>query len=172
MYSFFCFWALLLYAHFSWKMCVRADAHGHAFALMGYDLTAAMYALSCYTAEWSAAVMQAIGIRLRASADLLLTDTGFSVRVIWACTSVKQLYMFLFVMLFFDKTNLSKLFYIVGGGLLLFFFNLLRIGLIAEWSKANHAAFSIWHDSFQLAYYGLLFIIWLMWVELFSNKSE
>jgi len=153
-------------------MCVRADAHGHAFALFGVDFTLAMYKLSCNTAEWSASVLQMLGAKIRATDDLLTTNSGFSVRVIWACTSVKQLYMFLFVMLFFDKITRIKLFYMIAGGLLLFFFNLLRIGLIAEWSKQNPAAFVIWHELFQVAYYGLLFVIWLLWVECFSKYQN
>lgn len=169
--GFFWFWALLMYAFLTWKMAVDADPHGHYFALFGYDLTAEMYAFSCHTASWSSWLLQSLGLQVFARYDELYLANGYTVMVIWGCTSLKEVYLFLLIMIFYCGPLWPRFWYTPLCLIVLFVYNLLRIGLI-PWLVGNgNYTFEFWHEVFRLSYYGLLFLLWVGWNEHYANKQ-
>jgi len=85
--------------------------------------------------------------------------------VICGCTGLKHLYMFLLMMLLYRGPWLAKLWFIPLGMLLLYGFNLFRIGAIPWLVGNDYSTFAIWHEAFRLSYYGLFFVLWVIWEE-------
>ncbi|MDP4270305.1 MAG: exosortase/archaeosortase family protein [Bacteroidota bacterium] len=165
------FWALLMFAFLTWKMAIDANPYGHHFALFGHDFTAMMYALSCHTATWSASLMQMLGFEVFARNDDLYLQNGYTVMVIWGCTAVKELYLFLLIMIFYCGPFWAKVWYTPICLAVLYLYNLLRIGLIPWFAGNGYYSFEFWHELFRLSYYGLLFLLWIGWNEHFVTKQ-
>lgn len=165
------FWALLTYAFFTWKMAIDADPYGHRFVLLGFDFTHFMYQASCHTAQWSAALMQLLGIDVFANEDLLFLRNGYEVMVIWGCTAMKELYIFLIIMLLYCGPVRAKMWYIPVCMIVLYVYNLLRIGLIPWLAGNEYYTFEFWHELFRISFYGLIFLLWVGWNEHFVTKQ-
>lgn len=165
------FWALLAYAFVTWKMAIDADPHGHRFVLLGSNLSGEMYQVSCFTARMSAALMQFLGLDVFARNDLLYLKTGYQVIVIWGCTALKELYIFLMIMLLYCGPVRAKLWYTPLCLVVLYLYNLLRIGLIPWLAGNGYYTFDFWHEVFRISYYGLIFLLWVGWNEHFVSKQ-
>ena len=107
----------------------------------------------------------------RARNDELYLQNGYTVMVIWGCTAVKELYLFLLIMIFYCGPFWAKVWYTPICLAVLYLYNLLRIGLIPWFAGNGYYSFEFWHELFRLSYYGLLFLLWIGWNEHFVTKQ-
>ena len=169
------FIVLLLFTHFLWKLVVDGDLHSQQIAIFGKDLTTQFHSLSTFTAKivhWF--------VRLFPNTDdFLIEDThlyfrygGFIVNLIWGCTSVKQLYIFIVIMAFYKGPWKKKLWYIPLGCVILWIYNIIRIALICYLTIGHPERFDFLHEGLlRYIYYGLIFLLWMVWEEKFVDSS-
>ncbi len=97
---------------------------------------------------------------------------GPAINIIWGCTGVKQLYILLLVILFSRGIWWKRFIYFLMGGLVLLLFNVMRISIITLLIKSYPESFEILHDVlFKYLFYGLIFLLWILWQEKFSGKN-
>ena len=102
-------------------------------------------------------------------------DGGFA-RVVIApeCASLKQWCHWLFLMLLFPGPWKHKAWFIPAGLVIIEWTNVVRIcGILLmqiQWPGPN--TFRIAHDYvFKVFFYLIIFLLWVLWVEKFKNKS-
>jgi Transmembrane exosortase (Exosortase_EpsH). len=97
---------------------------------------------------------------------------GPTINIIWGCTGVKQLYILLLVILFSRGIWWKRFIYFLLGSFVLLLFNVMRISIITLLIKSNPESFEILHDVlFKYLFYGLIFLLWILWEEKFSGKN-
>lgn len=171
------FMVLLLVTHFLWKIAVDGNLNGHEISIFGIDATAPFEQLSRLTAKaarWTVRLFPDTDTFQRKDTILYFTDApDSSVIIIWGCTAVKQLYIFLVIMLLFPGPWRKKLWYIPLGCLILIIYNIVRIAVICMLIKNHPERFEMLHEGvFRYIFYGLIFLLWLIWEEKISKSKK
>lgn len=103
----------------------------------------------------------------------VIINGKFVARVIEGCNAISIIILFLsFVIAFADKFK-STFLYCLAGGIIIYAFNLIRIVVLSAglyhypWRK------EILHTViFPMVIYGIVFILWMIWVNRFSKKRN
>ena len=103
----------------------------------------------------------------------LMVDGFFLAGIVEGCNSASIIILFTsFILAFFGKPATTFL-YILAGSVLIYAINILRIVILAvsiykfpQYSGIMHSIF------FPLAIYGTVFILWLIWVRIFSKLKR
>jgi len=163
------FLIVLFATHFLWKFVVDGDMNSQHIAIFGKDLTPLFYRLSQWTNQavfWFAGLFP--GTENLSINDTLIsfTDSNFRLRIIWGCTGVKQLYIFIAIIALYYGPWKKKLWYIPLGCILLSAFNIIRITAILFLTHHHSERFEFLHDQlFRYMYYGIIFLLWVYWEE-------
>jgi len=168
----FLFLILLLGSHFLWKIVMSEDIEGDRIAFLGIDLSSSFRVLSVLYAQLAATFLQMCGDAVRLEdGTRLVFDNGNGVVVIWGCTAVKQVYMFATILIFSRGPWKPKLWFVPVCSFLLVFFNCIRITVIAHYTGMNPAIFDSLHEIFRLLFYGIIFVMWVVWEEFFHLSA-
>ena len=167
---------LLLFTHFLWKWVVDGDLHGQQIAIFGKDLTTQFHALSAFTAKtthWFVRLFPNTADFINRDTVLYFKGANFNISIIWGCTAVKQLYIFIVIMAFYKGSWKKKLWYIPMGCVILWAYNIIRIAAISYLVINHHERFDFYHEGlFRYIYYGLMFLLWVIWEEKFVKNRN
>ncbi len=124
----------------------------------------------------SEAVIEALGYSARitphqeeASMKLFINDY-FLVRIVEGCNSISIIILFAsFVLSFFSRLKITLL-YIFAGAVIVYVMNIVRIAIltIGIYKYPGYAEF-LHSIVFPLIIYGTVFILWIVWVKIFSK---
>lgn len=94
-------------------------------------------------------------------------------RIIEGCNAISVIILFIaFVFAFAGKLK-STVFYIVGGGLIIYFLNIFRIIsftiLMYYFPRQEHLLHGV---VFPLMIYGIVFLLWIYWVKNYSKYAS
>lgn len=107
-----------------------------------------------------------------ASMKLFINDY-FLVRVVEGCNSISIIILFIsFILSFFAGLKLTFL-YILSGSVIIYIMNIVRIAILTVgiYKYPQHA--ELLHSIiFPLIIYGTVFILWLIWVRIFSRTKR
>lgn len=103
----------------------------------------------------------------------LIVNGKFVARVVEGCNSISIIILFIsFIIAFADKFKPTFI-YILSGSVLIYSVNLLRIAILSiglynyPWRK------DILHTViFPMIIYGMVFLLWMLWVNRFSKKKK
>lgn len=126
----------------------------------------------------SEAFIEALGYSSRitphqeeASMKLFVNDY-FLVRVVEGCNSISIIILFAaFVLSFFSRWKITLL-YILAGAVIIYVMNIVRIAILSVgiYEYPQHA--ELLHSIvFPLIIYGTVFILWIIWVRIFSKTT-
>ncbi len=103
----------------------------------------------------------------------LLINEILLVRIVEGCNSISIIILFIsFILAFVSKLKTTLLF-IFAGSVIIYVMNIIRIALLAigVYEYPQHAEF-LHSIFFPLVIYGTVFILWVIWVRLFSKNAE
>ena len=96
----------------------------------------------------------------------------FIARIIEGCNSVSLIILFLAFMLSFLGKLKPTLLYILAGMVIIYSMNVIRIGLLAiglyEMPEHSHFLHKI---AFPLVIYGTVFLLWIIWIMIYTKSS-
>lgn len=171
------FLVLLFFFHFSWKIAIDGDHEGDQIFIFGKDCTPAWFGT---VTLWLAQAVHWLVRLFPGSENFMIEGNilyyiggGFRNHVIWGCTGLKQMFIFSGIMFFYRGPFLKKLWYIPMGCLILTLYNIVRIALISVFTNRHAERFDMLHDGiFRFIYYGIVFLLWLVWEEFIVNKKK
>lgn len=105
------------------------------------------------------------------SMNLFISDYPL-VRIVEGCNSISIIILFAsFVLSFFAKTRITLLF-ILAGAAIIYVMNIVRIAIltIGIYEYPQHGEF-LHSIIFPLIIYGTVFLLWLLWVRIFSKTT-
>ncbi|MDG5492776.1 exosortase family protein XrtF [Psychroserpens sp. SPM9] len=103
----------------------------------------------------------------------LLVNGKFVARVVEGCNSISVIILFIsFIIAFADKFKPAFL-YLLSGSVLIYSVNLLRIAILSIGLYNYPWRREILHTViFPLIIYGMVFLLWMFWVNRFSKKKK
>jgi exosortase/archaeosortase family protein len=105
--------------------------------------------------------------------NIIRHANGNSVQIIWACTGIKQAYIFFCIIAFYRGPWLKKLWYIPLGLFVVYVFNIFRISFIVGVVGKHPDWFHFLHIyAFKYAFYLIIFLMWVLWEEKIAGKND
>ena len=161
------FMVTLLVANYAWKWTMVGDESGDSVSWLGLDVTAPFEFMAChiaYVVYWLLSLCRD---------TVYMTDihtihftSGSGTTIVWACTALKQSFIWLCLILTVRGGWKHKWWFIPFGWLCWYLFNILRIFIIALFIEHHPEWFHVLHDYiFKYLFYGMLFGLWVWFVE-------
>ncbi|MEM5564123.1 exosortase family protein XrtF [Psychroserpens sp. AS72] len=103
----------------------------------------------------------------------LLVNSKFVARVVEGCNSISVIILFIsFIIAFADKFKATFI-YILTGSVLIYVVNLIRIAILSiglyKYPWREHILHTV---IFPMIIYGMVFLLWMFWVNRFSKKKK
>ena len=167
------FVVLLMLSHFFWKFTVLGDETETVVTFFGMNISAPFNLMADHVAKVTTRMLEIMGYSISLSADNVVRhDNNVAVHVVWACTGLKQAYIFVCIIAFYRGTLKNKLWFIPLGLLVVYLFNIFRIVAITALIKENPEWFYILHEHvFKYLFYVIIFGMWILWEEVVSIKT-
>ena len=103
----------------------------------------------------------------------LFYDQHYVARIIEGCNAISVIVLFISFIVAFSGKLIPTLLYIFGGSLLIYVLNVIRIAALSALIFYFPKQESILHGViFPLSIYGVVFILWLIWVRKFSKYAS
>lgn len=157
----------LFIANYAWKYTVTGDENGDFVSWFGLDITAPFEWMACHIAN---VVYELVALFrntvYRVGEHTIRFQSGNATTIIWGCTALKQMFIWLCLILTVRGGWKHKIWYIPLGWGCCYLFNILRIFLIALFVEHHPEWFHMLHDYiFKYLFYGMLFGLWVLFVE-------
>ncbi len=161
-------------ANLLWKLLIcDGDDSPQVLLCSHWDITAPFKAMTAHITDATRAILHFFDLPFYSHThnDIIFSPKN-GILIVWGCTAIKQSFIFLCIMLLAKGLWKRKLWYIPFGLLLVYFFNILRIALIAIITSKYPEYFMLLHKFiFKYLFYGVLFLIWVLWEEKIGHKS-
>ncbi|AOZ99723.1 exosortase family protein XrtF [Flavobacterium commune] len=104
---------------------------------------------------------------------MLLYNGQYMARMIEGCNAVSVMVLFVSFVVSFSGKLKSTLLFIMGGSAFIYVLNIIRIGLLCMGLYWFPEQESLLHDVvFPLFIYGVVFVLWVIWVNKFSLYAK
>ncbi len=103
----------------------------------------------------------------------LLVNNVYVARVIEGCNSISLILLFVAFVVAFRGSLKATVLYAVFGSVVIYIVNFLRIGFLTIALYKYPAQQEVLHNLvFPSIIYGVVFLLWVIWVQLFSDYSK
>jgi exosortase family protein XrtF len=103
----------------------------------------------------------------------VFVNDKFVARVIEGCNSVSVIILFLAFIIAFQGSIKNTIWFGLLGSALIYFVNLIRIGILSVGLYKYPKQEKLLHDLiFPAIVYGMVFLLWIIWVNKFSNYAK
>lgn len=104
---------------------------------------------------------------------MLVIEGKYTARVIEGCNSISLIILFVSFIVAFSGTLKATLLFSVLGGVFIYVVNVLRIAFLTVMIYKYPNQIGILHDMvFPAIIYGTIFLLWVLWVNKFSNYKK
>lgn len=165
----------LLAANYFWKFTVSGDEDGSNQVLfLGLNISQPFILLASNVAKVSHTLLDFIGFHATLYPNNVIRyENHHSVWIVWACTGLKQTFIFTVILFFARGSWKNKLWFILLGWGLIYIINVLRITAIAAIVRNHPEQFELYHEHLlKYLFYILIFFIWVFWEEKIAGKEE
>ena len=169
------FFVVLFVSHFFWKYTVLGDESDDVVTFFGMNISAIFNLMADHVAWVVYSVLSFFGYDLNydVAHNTLSHGNGVAVRIVWACTGLKQAYIFFCILAFAAGPILKKMWYIPVGLVVVYLFNIFRIAVIVAIIKYYPQSFDFWHEQFfKYVFYGVIFLMWVLWEEKIRHPKK
>lgn len=163
------FMVTLLVANYFWKFTVMGDEAGldSTVTWFGLNITAPFDLLSKHIA---ACVYWIVGLFrdtvVMKGDHIVGFQNGHGSSIVWSCSGLKQMFIWLCLILTVRGGWKHKLWFIPLGWIICHAFNILRIAIITLFLEFHPEWFTTLHDYiFKYLFYGMMFLLWVWFVE-------
>jgi len=161
------FMVTLLVANYFWKFTMIGDEDGEVVMWFGLDVTAPFEFMACHVASAVYWLLSLVRDTVHMVGDHTIRfDSGSGTSIIWGCSGLKQMFIWMCLILTVRGGWIHKLWYIPLGWVMCHAFNILRIFLISLFIEFHPTWFHTLHDYiFKYMFYGMMFVLWVIFVE-------
>lgn len=103
----------------------------------------------------------------------LIIDSSYTARVIEGCNAISIIILFIAFIVAFSGTLKATLIYVILGSIFIYFINIIRIAFLAVMIYKHPNQQEFLHNLvFPAIIYGTVFLLWVFWVNKFSNYKK
>jgi len=168
------FAVILTISNLFWKYNVLGDESNTQVTFLGLDISETFIFMAKHIAQVTATILHFLGWNVSLdSTNMVRHETGNSAQIIWACSGLKQAYIYFCIIAFSRGPWLKKLWYIPLGLLIVYLFNIFRITVIVACIDQHPNWFEFLHlYFFKYLFYGVIFGMWVYWEEKIVGKNK
>jgi len=159
-------------ANIFWKLSIRGNEYGIDEILLWQmvDISGLFNIVTQHVSDLVYLILHGIlGMDIKLQDLVFRFDTGENIRIVWGCSGMKQMFIFLIIMMLSYGSWKNKLWFIPLGILICHVVNILRISVLCLIAYSYPKHLELYHTYiFKYAFYGIIFLIWLVWNEKFS----
>jgi exosortase/archaeosortase family protein len=165
---------ILTVSNIFWKYNVLGDESNTLVSFWGLNISAPFILMARHVAVTVSSILHLLGWNVVLdSTNFVRHENGNSVQIIWACTGLKQAYIYFCIITFSRGLWLKKLWYIPLGLLVVYLFNIFRITFIVACINQHPNWFEFLHlYFFKYLFYGIIFGMWVLWEEKIVEKRK
>jgi len=163
-------------ANIVWKISIKGDESGMDAVLLWHIADISGF-FNLVTQQISDSVYfilhRILGMDVYMNNFIVRFDTGEAIRIVWGCSGIKQIFIFLIIMLFSYGSWKHKLWFIPLGMLVCYGVNIVRITVLCLIAYSYPNQLDLFHTYiFKYVFYGIIFLIWLVWNERFGYGRD
>lgn len=167
------FVVILAMSHFFWKFTVLGDESDTVVTFFGLDISAPFNLMATHVANMTAHLLRMGGYDISLINNTVLFSNNVGVHIVWACSGLKQAYIFICIIGFYRGPFKKKLWFISLGLVVVYLFNIFRITAITAMIQNHPDWFYILHEHlFKYLFYAIIFGMWVLWEEKYSKNAE
>lgn len=171
------FAVILMLSNVIWKYNIKGDEASQfdsVVSLWGMNISAPFVWMAHQVSHTSLWLLRFFGFNVSLQpGNIIAHANGNSVQIIWACTGLKQAYIFFCIIAFYRGPWMKKLWFVPLGLLVVYFFNIFRITFIIAVVEKHPEWFHFLHlYAFKYAFYLIIFLMWVLWEEKFAVKNH
>jgi len=168
------FAVILLISNLFWKYNVLGDESNTQVTFWGLDISGPFIFMARHVSEVITMILHFLGWNISLNAaNVVRHDNGNSAQIIWACSGLKQAYIFFCIIAFARGPWSKKLWFIPLGLLVVYLFNIFRITFIVACIDRHPDWFDFLHQYFfKYIFYGVIFGMWVYWEEKIAEKVK
>ncbi len=103
----------------------------------------------------------------------VIYNSKYIARIVEGCNAVSVIILFAAFIFSFSNRFIATFLYLFLGSIVIFIFNIFRIALLTAWLYKYPEYGAFLHDIlFPLVIYGLVFVLWIVWVIKFSVYAK
>ena len=164
------FAVILMISNFFWKFNVMGDEAGNGDSSVIFwdmDISAPFIWMAHHVATVTYSILHHFNSTIELKpANILRYPSGNAIHIVWACTGIKQAFIYVCIMIFARGLWMNKLWYIPVTLLIVYVFNIFRITFITACIQNHPNWFEFLHFYiFKYLFYGIIFLMWLFWEE-------
>lgn len=97
--------------------------------------------------------------------SVYLKEISSLVKIVWSCSGLKQIFVFLCIITFYPGSEKHKLWFIPLGILLIWVLNVIRISSLIGLFESFPNHFDLFHELSKYVFYFIIFMFWVVWEE-------
>ena len=166
----FRFLIVLFVCHFFWKYSIsfNDDLRITELTWLGFvDISAPFSYVTQKTVDIVRGIFGLLGVEVEMSTPRqFLFPNGNTVTVVWACNGLKQMFLFVCIILFARGGWKQKVWFIPLGVFVCFLFNIVRLVFLIWIVKDYYQMFDFYHEYVtKYLFYIAMFLLWVWWNE-------
>lgn len=170
------FAVILIGSNFFWKYNIKGDeafSLDSIVSLWGMNISAPFNWMAKHVAHLSIFILNVLGSEvILKPGNIFQHSNGYTVQIVWACTGLKQMYIFFCIIAFYRGPWLKKLWFIPLGLFVVYLFNIFRIAFIIGAVEQHPDWFHFLHlYAFKYSFYLIIFLMWVLWEEKIARKT-
>jgi len=168
------FVVILLCCHFFWKYTVIGDESDQQVTFFGLNISVPFVAMTNNLTNVVAYFLRNwLNVSFIVHENIIHFSNHIAVAIVWACSGLKQMYIYFCIIAFYKGPWKHKLWYIPMGLLIAYLFNIFRITFISYMAYTNiHTVDFLHNHLFKYLFYGIIFLLWVIWEEKFAKKKQ
>ncbi|MBQ7387769.1 MAG: exosortase/archaeosortase family protein [Paludibacteraceae bacterium] len=165
----------IVFCHLFWKLTLtynETDLTSYDIRWFGLDISAPFIALTKHVAYATYLFLSLFEPNIVLENTRIVFQNNQAMNIVWACSGLKQMVIFSFVIICSRGDWRHKLWFIPLGLLACHVYNILRIAFLGWIVEYHQEQFDFYHEYItKYLFYGIIFLLWVCWNEHF-NKSK
>lgn len=163
----FSFVVILTLAHFFWKFTMHGDESDVIVTFLGLDVSLVFNSMADHVTWVVQKMLLLIGFDpVLENYNVFRYENGNAIRIVWACTGLKQAYIFVLLIALFRGSWKHKIWFIVMGLTVVYIFNILRITILCAIVENHQSWFDLMHGTvLKILFYLVIFLLWVLWED-------
>ena len=163
------FFVAMFVANIVWKLSVQGIETVDDVQIFGsIDVSGFFHTASIHFAKVTYFLTHAIRPNAVYTGETVINFLGSEggVNIVWGCTGIKQMFIFVCIMLCSLGSWRRKLWFIPLGVMVCYLINVFRLVALALIVEQHREYFDLFHEYvFKYLFYGLIFLMWVLWEE-------
>jgi len=161
--------------HFFWKITIthnEIDLSKFDIYWFGTDISTPFIAMTQHiaiTIHWLFSLFEP---NTTLENTRIIFQNGLSMNIVWACSGLKQMFIFSAIIICARGIWKHKLWFIPLGLFACHIYNILRITFLGWIVEYHFSLFDFFHEYItKYIFYGIIFLLWLWWNESFNKEK-